>query len=95
MKTSDQPIWHRAMKCRTHQASGAARANNSAGTQSMLPSTRTNRTSRLPGERGLPREQQRDRPLHREQDAESAMRAHGELRHDFVTQFTGTSLALR
>ena len=23
------------------------------------------------------------------------MRAHGELRHDFVTHFTGTSLALR
>jgi len=43
----------------------------------------------------FPGKQQRRRPLDREQDPECAMRAHGELRHDFVTHVTGTSLAQR
>ena len=39
MYRSDQPTCDNAMKWRTHQAVGAARENNMAGTESMQPST--------------------------------------------------------
>ncbi len=45
--------------------------------------------------RVLPGQDQREAPLRHEKDAENAIRAQCEMRHDFVTHFTGASLALR
>ncbi len=49
MYTIDQPIWHNAMKWRTHQASGAARANSIAGRHSVPPRISVNRKRPSPG----------------------------------------------
>jgi hypothetical protein len=49
MNSNDQPTCDSATKWRTHQAVGAARANSSAGTHNIEPSTSVNITRDSPG----------------------------------------------
>ena len=84
-----------AMKCRTQQASGAARANRIAGTAQHAAEDQREQETRVARRRGF--QARTSAMAHCTANRTRKVRCvpNGELRHDFVTHFTGTSLALR